>query len=372
MIDQKTGKAFPRGGKPTPRHKLLSCHPHVATAAPAQFAIVPKQLSMWGNSQYGDCVSAEEAFAIACYSLMLGLPQAFVTEQTVIAWAQRGGFLNGADLTEVMDSMKKKGMTIGSQLYDDGGYSGVDYSNEAVLQSAISVGPVKIAIDANALPNDAGNVQGWFAIGGRPGQFPNTDHCTGLSGYGPAEWLYQQLGVPMPSQLAGKKGYLHFTWSTIGFVDHDWIMSTVVEAWVRNPTNIGVPPFVLPTPPAPTPVPPSPTPTPVPGGGIPFETPLVLHANGTFTLGGGGSVTVDMSKLPALIDAFNAFLMIPPVPPAFHVELANRTAGMGPQAINFAKLIQIALMLFAWYSTGANPVTLPALIQSIIAIITGP
>ena len=61
--------------------------------APAQFAYVPKQLSMWGNDQYGDCVSAEEAFAKACYS-----PEIFIDDQRKIPvryaayfWPQKAG-----------------------------------------------------------------------------------------------------------------------------------------------------------------------------------------------------------------------------------------------------------------------------------------
>lgn len=255
-------KKFPRGAKPTPRHKLLAATPHRPTvAAPAQFAVVPKQLSMWGNQQYGDCVTAEEAFAKACAALMAGYPEVFVPEQTAVGWANARGFLDGAVITDVMDAMQKTGFQVGPQLYNDGPYHAVDYSNEAVLQSAISQGPVKLGLDADALPQTAGSQQGWYAVGGTPEQFRNEDHCTGLCGYGPAAWLFEQLGVPLPAALQGKSGYLFFTWSTIGFVDHAWIMSTVAEAWLRTPTTVGVPPLPGPTP-TPTPTPPTPTPVP--------------------------------------------------------------------------------------------------------------
>src|SRR6185437_13356489 len=219
-----------RGALKSPRHKLLAAHPHtVIKAPPPQWAWIPQKLDMWGNDQYGDCVTAEEAFAKATYQ-----PEIFIPTATVTAWASKHGVLNGADLSQVMDMMQNDGFVVGSQQYNDGKYSGVDYSNETVLQSAISQGPVKIAIDANALPSGAGNNQGWYSLG--HGNFPNTDHCVALCGYGPAGWLYQQLGVPLPSALsASQPGYLLYTWSTIGFVDHKWIMSTCVEAWVRNP-----------------------------------------------------------------------------------------------------------------------------------------
>lgn len=242
-------KALPRGARRSPAHHLLSAPTHhVLEAPPAQFAIVPKQLDVWGNSTYGDCVSAEEAFAKACYS-----QEVFVSADEVVSWARSHGYLNGADLVSVMDTMAKDGFQVGSQQYDDGPYASVDYSNETVLQSAIATGPVKIAIDANALPKGAGNQQGWFALGG--GRFTNTDHCVSICGFGTAEYLYSQLSTPLPAALPGTtSGYLVFTWGTIGFVDHPWLMSTCTEAWVRNPTTIGVPPL------GPSPTPPSPTP----------------------------------------------------------------------------------------------------------------
>jgi hypothetical protein len=245
------------GAIPAPRHKLLAAPAfRPVTAPPPQVAYVPAQLDMWGNDQFGDCVSAEEAFAKACHNAEI-----FIPASDVIAWARRGGFLNGAMLTDVMDAMQRNGFQQGSQLYNDGPYSGVDYSNESVLQAAIALGPVKIAIDHNALPGGAGNNQGWYATGIHGGR--NSDHCVSLCGYGPAGWLFQQLGVTLPSALqAGQPGYLLYTWHTIGFVDHQWIMGTCTEAWVRNPTTVGVPPLPDPTPNPPTPPTPGPTPQP--------------------------------------------------------------------------------------------------------------
>lgn len=237
------GTTFMRGARPSPPHKLLAARPFLGLVAPAQFGIVPKQLNVWGNDTYGDCVTAEEAFAKACHQ-----PEIYVDPSIVIAWARARGFLDGADLKEVCDAMAKKGFQVGSQLYDDGPALGVDYSNEAVLQAAIASGNVKIAIDSSALPSGAGNQQGWYAFG--KGDFGNTDHCTGLSGYGTAGYCFGQLGVPVPSGVdPAKQGcYLHFTWATIGVVDHDWLMGTVTEAWVRNPTTVGVPPLPDPKP----------------------------------------------------------------------------------------------------------------------------
>lgn len=238
-VNAKTGAAFPRGAKPASRQKLATAPRHrVVRAAPTQFAVVPKQLSMWLNDTYGDCVTAQEAFAKAAWSIQCGLPELFVPDAEVKRWASAGGFLNGADLTEVMDAMIRDGFHVGGKVYGDGPYTAVDFSNEPVLQNAIFTGPVNIAIDANALPSGAGNRQGWFDTSG--GNFPNTDHCVCLTGFGTADYLYSQLGVPVPAGLTSStKGYLLFTWSTIGFVSHQWLMSTCEEAWVRNPTTPG-------------------------------------------------------------------------------------------------------------------------------------
>ena len=260
-ISALTGQPFPRGAIPTPRHKLQQAVPHlVLFAPPPQFGVAPKNLNMEGNDQYGDCVSAEEAFAKAVWSLICGLAELMPTAAECIAFARQYGYLNGANLTDVMDTMKSRGMSIGGKLYYDGNYAGVDYSNETTLQSAITVGPVKVAIDANALPSGAGNRQGWVAVGGSPNQFPNTDHCICYFGYGPATFLFGLLGLSVPSGLSATKTYyLAYTWATIGVVDHDWIMSTTTEGWVRSPTTPGQVPTPTPTPPTP---PPTPTPTP--------------------------------------------------------------------------------------------------------------
>lgn len=285
---------FMRGAIPTPRHKLLEAVPHlVLFAPPPQFAVVPAKLDMWGNDQYGDCVSAEEAFAKATWSTYCGLAETFATAQEVESFANANGFLNGANLTDVMDVMKSKGMSISGTTYKDGGYSGVNYSDETTLQSAVSTGPVKIAIDANALPSGAGNQQGWHATGGSPGQFPNTDHCVAIPGYGPASYLFGLLGVPVPAGFGSGTYYLLYTWKTIGVVDHAWLMSTCTEAWVRNPTTPGQTPAPAPTPtptpPTPTPTPtPTPGPSPIPSGPFHFQQSAIMtppHGmQGTYTI----------------------------------------------------------------------------------------
>jgi hypothetical protein len=250
-------KSFQRGARRTPQHVIRASpkfRPPSATPPP-QVAYVPTRLDVWGNDQHGDCVTAEEAFARATYQ-----PEIFVDSATVVAWAQAHGVLEGADLAQVLDMMLADGFQVGAQKYDAGGKSVVDYTTEGILQAALAQGPVKIAIDAGALPSGAGQQSGWYAVGGTPGQWPNTDHCVSLAGYGPARYLYSQLGTVLPAALDPQKpGYLLYTWATLGFVDHAWLMSTCTEAWLRTPTTVGVPPLD-PTPPPPPPPPPGPIP----------------------------------------------------------------------------------------------------------------
>ncbi len=318
-------RQFMRGARPTPRHKLAAARPHVMLhIPPPQMAFIPKQLDMWGNDTYGDCVTAEEAFAKACYS-----PEIFIPTATVVAWATKGGFRDGANLTDVMDAMKLSGFTVGSQLYDDGGYASVDYSNESVLQSALAQGPVKIGIDASALPSGAGNNQGWMALGGSPQQFTNEDHCVALAGYGRCDWLFGQLGVPLPAGLVpGQPGYLLYTWSTIGFVDHAWIMSTCGEAWLRTPTTVGVPPL------------PGPTPGPGPMQGDMLMLADTLSPGTVYSIPGVGTLTPNVAVGPG-----NYPLVVPVQPPAPgflpNNDLTALEAALAAQASATAQLQQV-------------------------------
>ena len=295
---------FMRGARPTPRHVLAAAPKFAMVSAPlAQFGVVPPKLDMWGNDQYGDCVSAEEAAAKAWWSVYCGLPETFATAAEVIAFARKHGWLNGADLTSPMDAMKAEGMSISGKVYTDGGYYSVDYSNELVLQASIDPtdgngGPSKIGIDANALPQGAGNQMGWYST--RKGNFPNEDHCVSLFGYGRADYLYDLMKVKVPSALApSTPGYLLYTWSTVGFVTHDWLMGTCAEAWTRNPTTPGQSPSPTPDPgPGPTP-PPTPDPSTLnlpTAGGISFQmnTPWV-KSGGKFVSSGVCSMSVSQA-----------------------------------------------------------------------------
>jgi hypothetical protein len=239
---------FLRGAVPTPIHRVLAASPFkIVAPIPPNCANVPAQLDVWGNSTYGDCVTAEEAFKLACAS-----PEIFIPPAIVIAWAKKHGYLNGANLADVMNSMQKDGFQVGGQQYNDGPYAGVNYADQSTLQAAITPGsPVKIAIDANALPSGAGNINGWYVL--NSGNWNNTDHCVSASSYGEAGFLFDALKVPLPSNIGNTvPGFLIYTWKTQGFVVHEWITGTCREGWVRKPPTIGVPP--LPGPPVDVPM----------------------------------------------------------------------------------------------------------------------
>ena len=114
-------KPLPRGAIPSPRHELAAARPHVPDpkiSAPPSFLMWPVQMSSWNNYIYGDCVSAEEAFAKATAA-----PQTFIPEATVVAWATANGYLNGASLTDVMTTMQTDGFPLNNKTYDDGPYN---------------------------------------------------------------------------------------------------------------------------------------------------------------------------------------------------------------------------------------------------------
>jgi hypothetical protein len=259
VLNHRTRKPFKTGARPTPRHKLAAAMPFVPTrpllAAPPRPIVVPSFLEMWKNDVDGICVTAEECAALAFYSCMLGLPEIKISDTTELAFASKYDVVNGADLTQVMDEMASDGFHQAGVTYKDGPYTSVDFANETILQAAIEQGPIKIGIDADALPQTAGNANGWYASGGSPGQFSSEDHCVGLWNHGDSAALFAALGAKMPSGFPAT-GYHLFTWSTVGVVDHAWIMSTVGEAWLRTPTSIGLGP-VTPPPPGPI-VPPAP------------------------------------------------------------------------------------------------------------------
>jgi hypothetical protein len=243
-------KRLPRGAMPSPRHQLAAAMPHVpdsTISVPASFLMWPVQMSSWNNYTYGDCVSAEEAFAKATAA-----PRKFFSEATVVAWAQQHGYLNGAYLTAVMTTMQTKGFPLNKQTYDDGPHYSVNWTNAAILQSAIySHGPVKIGVAAENFQSAAAGqhgivtpgTSGWTMYG-----YPATiggqeDHCTSLCGYGTLTQLvglFKKHKVTVHAQKGTPRGlcYAMFTWNSIGIIDQQSMLNMTHEAWIRNPVTI--------------------------------------------------------------------------------------------------------------------------------------
>jgi hypothetical protein len=229
-----------RGAIPSPRHRLAAALPHVvSTPTPSQFLWKPKQISIWGNDQFGDCTVAEEAFA---KSATAGV---FIPDAEVIQWARTNGAINGDTLIDVLDKMETGGFALNGKNYDDGSPVSVDWTNQSNLQNAISQGPVKIGVAADQLQTAYGvtnpdltfPAKGWFATGFT--QDFNMDHCVSLCGYGPISWLAEELDVSIPSGTDTNLAYFAlFTWDSIGIIDLTSLVNITGEAWLRNPTTV--------------------------------------------------------------------------------------------------------------------------------------
>lgn len=293
--------AFKTGAKPTPAHVLASSPKFTKSGrlgAPSQFAAVPKRMSMWGNNRYGCCVTSEE-----CAAKSADNPHCFITEQECIRWASQHGVLDGADLKSVLDMMARDGITAeDGTVYRDGPAALVDLNDKAALEAAIYQGRVKIALASNQVMdavNQTRGQSGWVGLNWKRDR--SIDHCTGLLGYGPADFCFQQLGKPLPANVDPKTyGYLMFTWNSVGFLDRPSFLAVAAEGWVRNPTTAGYDPNPEP-PPAPPPAPPEPpkpTPAPQPGGGVKFW--MILAGEGFVMLAVlGGIVFMGRRSAPA-------------------------------------------------------------------------
>lgn len=237
-------KRLPRGAIPSPRHELAAAMPHIPDPkikVPPSFLMWPAQMSSWNNYVYGDCVSAEEAFAKITVA-----PHVFIPEATVVAWASAHGYLNGASLTAVMTTMATDGFPLNGKKYDDGPYHSVNWVNPGILQSAIySHGPVKIGVGAEGFQsNPHGMVtpgtSGW-AMCNYPKNQPE-DHCVSLCGYGTLaqlETLFKQHGVTVhpPAGMPTGLCYAMFTWNSIGIIDEQSMLNMTAEAWIRIPVT---------------------------------------------------------------------------------------------------------------------------------------
>jgi hypothetical protein len=225
---------FLTGAFPSPRHRLAAALPHaITTPTPPQLLWKPKQLSMWGNDQYGDCTVAEEAFAKGA---SVGV---FIPDSVVIEWARQAGAIEGDTLIDVLTKMQTDGFSLEDKTYDDGSPTSVDWTKPSILQNAIAQGPVKIGVAADQLQNTVPNppVSGWFATGFTKDQ--NMDHCVSLCGYGSIAWLAEQLNAVIPDGVdSTTSAYALFTWNSIGIITPESVVAICGEAWLRNPTTV--------------------------------------------------------------------------------------------------------------------------------------
>jgi hypothetical protein len=238
-------KRLPRGAIPSPRHELAAAMPHVPDpriSVPPSFLKWPVKMSSWNNYVYGDCVTAEEAFAKATAA-----PETFIPEAVVVAWATAHGYLNGANLTAVMTTMQTQGFPLNKKTYDDGPYNSVNWTNAAILQSAIySHGPVKIGVGSDSFQTNPDGLvtpgtSGW-AMYNYPKNQPE-DHCTSLCGYGTLKELVghfkkHKVTVHAPKGMPTGLCYAMFTWNSIGIIDQQSMLNMTHEAWIRNPVTI--------------------------------------------------------------------------------------------------------------------------------------
>jgi len=259
-----------RGAIPSPRHKLASATPFrpisgLLQTMPTVFGCVPPQTSAFGNTSYGDCVSAQTGASLQAYPMWYGPgTEIGVSDSDVLNFARSHGILNGAVITDVMEIMQTEGMAVSATrlIYKEGPYKAVDWTNWSVLSAAIYQGPVNISVAANQIENAFSDKNGWWGYGWTKDS--NQDHCVPLFGFGSAADLAALLKVTIPSGVSATDlAVLLRTWGYIGIVLYDALLAVMTdgEAWLRTPTTVGVTPPQPAPPTPPTPVPPTPTPS---------------------------------------------------------------------------------------------------------------
>lgn len=243
---EKNEKLMPRGLIPSSPEVLAAAKKYTVPerkGLPEVFLRWPSGLSYWGNDSYGDCVSAEEAFAKACSA-----PFVCFSDEYVVGWADKYGFLNGASISAVLNKMQDTGMHFNFNTLYDGEDFSVDIRNREELKDAIyRYGPVKLGVAAKQFQGGAdikGCVtpgrNGW-AFYSYPSGLPE-DHCIGLCGYGSfsalaAEFRKHGAEVCPTEGMPECMCYALFTWSSIGIVDEASLYNMTMEAWIRCPVT---------------------------------------------------------------------------------------------------------------------------------------
>lgn len=230
-----------RGAIPTPVDLIKSAArytPRIALQLDRDFIFKPKVIRWWGNDEYADCVTAEEAFAKACDPGTVA-----ISDYEAITWARKHQALNSARLPDVLGWMRNDGFVQGAVQFNDGPALYVDWKNAGALRDAISQGPVKIGLKSEQLEKaweKNGRRSGWIAMGftAESGLY----HCVSLYGYGSMAWLAQQMNVSLPAGVDGTQpGYAMFTWNSVGIIEASSLLAVTNEAWVRQPTTVTKP-----------------------------------------------------------------------------------------------------------------------------------
>ena len=240
-------KKMPRGLVPTPEEALKAARvyvPRISGEIPSCFLQWPIRMSYWGNNEYGDCVSAEEAFAKAAAPGYY-----FIPDCTVVGWAKRHGYLNGATCLSVLSDMQKEGMDFSMTTLYNGDFSIVDYRDCTVLKNAIyNCGPVKLGVGSGMM-NPVGKPAKGQVTPGKSGwvlynypQGVKCDHCISVCGYGfldnlISEFKRHEVVVKKASDMPNGMWYAVFTWNSIGIIDEQSLLNMTYEAWARFPVT---------------------------------------------------------------------------------------------------------------------------------------
>lgn len=244
----------PRGATLSPRGKILRAERASKkigdVVPPDNWCQICPSYDISGNDRYGDCVTAEEANHFRAWTLANGYAMTDIAGEEVVRWARKHGYLNGATLTDVMDTLKsdglmdKKGVT--HRLKD---YYSVDYTSQVEVKSALwTYKTLNIAIAADQVEVASGK-NGWIQLNGKVDR--GIDHCVGLHGYGSLQYLCDQLKVTVPKNADGAQFcLLLYTWGTVGIVNWKSLqgMMTNSEAWAREPGDVPSFPFPPPAP----------------------------------------------------------------------------------------------------------------------------
>jgi len=219
---------------------------------PKSFLKTPAAMSYWGNQDFGDCVSAEEAFAKAITNVDITWP-------VVETWAAGHKELNGASILAVLEQMQTDGFQIGDTLYNNGEPISVPFDTASFQAAIFHHTPLKLGINADWLEQAVAhhdNDSGWILnlqAGAVNGQKYVIDHCVSVCGYG----NYADLsGLLMDAKIANvgsiemdiknlnglnildEMCYAVFTWNSIGIISEQTLFGISAQAYVRNPTTV--------------------------------------------------------------------------------------------------------------------------------------